>query len=191
MKLDALIGSWHDTRRLLAMMTAMALVLTLSVAVLAMQLIAKERTVVLVPPHLTSEMEVARHGVTEDYLRTWGLFIAHTIGNVTPGTVETARTVLEPMLAPAIYRGVIERMEAEIEKITRDRVVLRFEPKRVGVDVKAGRVWVEGHTEVDTIGEGSGRGLKTYVFLLENQGYAPLITGLQTYEGAARVEEDT
>lgn len=191
MRLDALIGSWHDTRRMLAMMTAMCAVLTLTVVVLSVQLFAKDRTVVLVPPHLTSEMEIARHGVTEDYLRTWGLFIAHTIGNVTPGTVETARTVLEPMLAPRIYRGVIERMEAEIEKITRDRVVLRFEPKRVGADVQSGRVWVEGHAEVDTIGEGSERGLKTYVFVLENDGYAPLITGLQTYDGAARVEEDT
>ena len=35
------------------------------------------------------------------------------------------------------------------------------------------------------------RATKTYEFVIRNDGYTPLITDLETYEGAARVKEDT
>lgn len=189
MRMEALIGSWHGTRRLLAVMAAIALGLTLAVAVLAMQLAGRERTVVLVPPVLAGELALSRSGVGEDFLKTWGLFVAQTVGNVTPGTVRMARATLEPLLAPAIHGAVVARLEAEIEKIETDRVTLSFAPRRVAADVATGRVWVEGYANVTTIGEGRERAVKTYEVMIENAGYRPLITDLRTYEGPARVEE--
>ena len=191
MNMSALIGSWHDTRRLLAIMTLIACVLTISLVMLAYMLVQKDRTVVLVPPRLASEMEISRQGVTEDYLKVWGQFIAHTIGNVTPGTVRRTREFLEPMLAPGIYSQVVARLETEIDKISIDQVTLRFEPRRVAVSVETGRVWVEGQSVVNTIGEGEARTTKTFEFVIMNDGYTPLITDLQTYEGVARLEEES
>ncbi len=191
MKMASLIGSWHDTRRLLAIMSCISCVLAVAVVFLVVMLIQKDRTVVLVPPRLATEMEISRQGVTEDYLKVWGHFIAHTIGNVTPGTVRRTRDFLEPMLAPNIYSQVVARLETEIQKISIDQVTLRFEPRRVAVSVKEGRVWVEGQAIVNTIGEGEARATKTYEFVIRNDGYTPLIIDLETYEGAARVKEDT
>lgn len=191
MRMEALIGSWHDTRRLLAIMSGIASVLAIAVVFLVVMLIQKDRTVVLVPPRLVTEMEISRQGVTEDYLKVWGHFIAHTIGNVTPGTVQRTREFLGPMLAPNIYSEVVARLEIEIAKISIDQVTLRFEPRRVAAAVKDGRVWVEGQSVVKTIGEGEARTTKTFEFVIRNDGYTPLIIDLETYEGAARVEEDT
>lgn len=186
MKLDALIGRFSDARRSFWIISVLAGLLGVSNLLVLMELSDKERVVVLIPPHLAGESEIESSRASEDYMKAWGHHIAMTIANVTPGTVRMARSTLEPLLAPGAYHDAIARLETEIDQVERDRVTSTFEPRRVGVSMDRGLVWIEGYQVVKSIGEGETRSTVTFEVFMSMDNYRPLITDIKSYEGVAR-----
>ena len=60
-------------------------------------LLQAERTVVLVPPILESQVNVARASASQEVKEAWGLFVTELLGNVTPTNAPVLRQTLEPL----------------------------------------------------------------------------------------------
>ena len=106
-------------------------------------LMSRDEIVVLVPPELSAEMEVAGSHADQDYTKAWGLHIATLIGNVTPGNGAFIKESVYPLLSPEVHDQVTTIIERQLDQLDRHRVALRFEPRRVVQ--KGKRVFVFGY----------------------------------------------
>ena len=59
-----------------------------------------ERSIILVPPTLTQEVEVTRTAASREFKESWGLFLAELLGNTTPANADFLKSAIEPLLAP-------------------------------------------------------------------------------------------
>jgi conjugal transfer pilus assembly protein TraE len=181
--------SFQGQQRLLFLAVALSGLLALAIAAMAWALLDKERVVVLVPPQLAEETAISADGASEDYLRSWGMFVADRIGNVTPANVQYTRAALEPLLAPAIYDEVIARLETEIEKVRRDRLSRSFEPHQVLLEPARNRVFVNGLMVTGTLVGAQTRTTVTIEIEMTVRGYRPRIAYITSYEGQPRTRE--
>lgn len=96
-----------------------------------MALLQAERTVVLVPPILEQQVNVAREAASQEVKEAWGLFVTELLGNVTPTNAPFLHQTLEPLLSPGLRREVAQVLEAQVAELRRDRVSVRFSPETI------------------------------------------------------------
>lgn len=183
MNMERFLDDWRQRRLVTIGLAGLCGVLGLSVAGLSWSLMTKERVTILVPPLLEADAEVRRDAASPDYLRAWGLYIAQSIGNVTPKSVEFVRQSIEPLLSSSIYADVIERIEQEVSKIKTDRLSISFEPHSVLIEPERSRVFVTGLRVAEDLVGGQERRSVTYEIGITMAAYRPLITDISTYPG--------
>jgi conjugal transfer pilus assembly protein TraE len=76
-----------------------------------------ERSIILVPPTLAKEVEVTRTAAFSEFEESWGLFLLELLGNTTSANADFLKTAIEPLLAPEIYRTVLDAMTDQIKAI--------------------------------------------------------------------------
>lgn len=166
--------------------------LALVVAVIAMSvaLLTKKDIVTIVPPTLAERAWVDSSSASLTYTESWALYVAQTLGNVTPGTSDMVRKSIEPLLDASIYQSVVNSIEKQVQDFRRDRVTLRFEPRKVvhergneEVFFVSGRSVMEGPT-----GEKKAED-RTYEIRIRMKNYQPKIIELSTYQGGPRTSD--
>ena len=190
MKLDVLFADWATTRAQNRWLFVAVAALSLALLLVTSLLLGRDRVVVLVPPELSAETEIASDRAGQDYTKAWGLHIATLIGNVTPGNGAFIKQAVYPLLAPAIHDEVTTIIERQLDQLERDRVSLRFEPRRVLQ--KGSRVFVFGYGVTSAIGGANeARVKRTYEIELEIERHRPVIRAMRTYEGEPRTDDPT
>ncbi|MDH3662407.1 MAG: type IV conjugative transfer system protein TraE [Alphaproteobacteria bacterium] len=188
MNFNAFMQDWSGTKALNRWLLGSVAALSLVVLMQTFALLGRDRVVVLVPPELSAEAEIARSQANHDYTKAWGLHIASLIGNVTPGNHQFIKDSVYPLLAPAIHAEVTTIIERQLDQLDRDRVSLRFEPRRVVQ--KDNRVFVFGYGVTTAVGSTAGeRKKRTYEVELEIERHRPVIRHLMTYEGEPRDDD--
>jgi len=183
------LETWRGVRAENRFHRIATVVLAGAVAVLGYGLLARQPVVVLVPPALKERVWVAERSAQEGYYKAWALHLAMLLGNVTPGNLPLIEEAIGPLLAPAIYEDVMRALHGQADEIRRNRITLRFEPRRVLAERSTGKVFVEGFAYSQAPGAPERRRLQTYEFVIAIEGYAPMIEHLDTYPGEARTEE--
>ena len=107
-------------------------------------LLQAERTVVLVPPILERQVNVARDSASQEVKEAWALFVTELVGNVTPTNAPFLRQTLEPLLSPGLRRALADSLDAQVEALRRDQVSVRFEPRSIHYDAARDRVLISG-----------------------------------------------
>ncbi|MBK5966436.1 conjugal transfer protein TraE [Thiocystis minor] len=152
-------------------------------------LLQAERTVILVPPILEQQVNVARESASQSVKEAWGLFVAELLGNATPTTAPFLRDTLEPLLSPAIRAEVTRRLAAQVEALRRDQVSVRFSPEIVRYDATGDLVRVQGKQIVSGPNASPVTRARTYEIRVAFRHYRPLITHLDAYENEKAREE--
>lgn len=147
-------------------------------------LLQAERTVVLVPPILESQVNVARASASQEVKEAWGLFITELLGNVTPTNAPFLRQTLEPLLSPALRQTVAGTLDDQVEALQRDRVSVRFAPELVQYEAASDRVRISGKQVITGPGADPVTRPRTYEIQVAFRHYRPLITHLDAYQDA-------
>jgi len=148
-----------------------------------------ERSIILVPPTLSKEVEVTRTSASSEFKESWGLFLAELLGNTTPANADFLKTAIEPLLAPDIYRSVLDAMTDQIKAIKMDRVAISFTPRHVDYESETNKVFVSG--ELSSQGPSSKPDLKprTYEFIIAIKNYRPRLEYIDVYPDAPKTLE--
>lgn len=181
--------TWREHVTWLRILLAASTVMLIANLVLAVALIRRESYVVLVPPDLDKRVTVARAKADQGYLESWGYYLATLLGNITPSTAEFIRARIEPLLDPGITRDVITVLEQQLDQIRRDRVTLRFEPKRTTFEPETAKVFVTGTSFVEAAAGTRDSQIRTYEFTIRMRNFGPLIDHLATYPGNPRTQD--
>lgn len=147
-----------------------------------------EQRIILSPMALNERVEILRNRASAQYKQAVGLSTALLLGNVTPGNVDFIKESLEPLLAAAIYRPVMEALSDQIRAIKLDNISIAFEPKEVLYERETDKVFVTG--QLTTQGPSSKPDIKTrtYELRIAIDDYRPRIAHIAVYAGAARTQ---
>lgn len=145
-----------------------------------------ERSIVLVPPTLTNEVNITRSKASGEYKEAWGLYLAELLGNVTPANADFLKQAIEPILAPSIYHMVLDAMNEQINAIKMDRVAIMFRPQQVLYEADTDKVFVFG--ELTSQGPNSRPDVRrrTYEFQISIKNYRPRLDYIDVYADEPR-----
>lgn len=189
MKLKERVSTWEWTKWENRFHRYALIGLTLTCLVLAFAIFRVERVVVLVPPYLEGQVSIAREHASKEVKETWALYVAELLGNVSPGTADELKKVLEPMLAPSIRRDVLAVLDAQIDEIQRENVSMRFTPRGFAYNEARNLVYVTGqHTTMGPAAKPVTRE-RTFEVGVAFQNYRPEYTHIVAYEGQPRTEQ--
>jgi conjugal transfer pilus assembly protein TraE len=188
-KLTQLLESWSlvQAENRLHRVVLVGLVITNGISALAA--LRTERTVVLVPPTLTQEVEITRNTASSELKESWGLYLAELLGNVTPATAEFITKALAPLLSTDIYRAVMDAMSEQINALKMDRIATSFKPREVSYEKETDKVFVSG--ELTTQGPNSKAETRhrTYEFVISTRNYRPRLDYIDVYPDEPRTVE--
>lgn len=183
------MSSWAGSRKLNTVFLICICNLTAANTVLVLLLAFNKEEIVLVPPHMNGEIRAAVNRTTESSARAWGLYFAGLLGNVTPDSLHFIKSALEPMVSPDVYQEVSSALAVQAEQIAEDHISMRFEPKIVQFEEKTKLVFITGRSIVKGPSGEEKRQDRTYEFKIDMNGYQPLLSWINTYEGGARTEK--
>lgn len=157
--------------------------------ILALLLSAKDTTVVLVPPNLGQQEDVSKRSASVGMIKTWALFAADLLGNVTPDSADFIKNGIGPILMPEIYQNTITAIERQAQEMKRDRVAQRFDSRQIQYEISTRKVFVTGYSTLTGPAGNEKRHTRTYEFMFSVSNYKPMIEHLETYMGDARTQE--
>ncbi len=84
MRLSDFLSTWegHEAENRFSRLIILGLLVVCVITSLAAW--RTERSIILVPPTLTKEVEVTRSAASSEFKESWGLFLAELLGNTTP-----------------------------------------------------------------------------------------------------------
>jgi conjugal transfer pilus assembly protein TraE len=189
MRLSDFLQTWdgHETENRFSRVIIIGLLVICVITSLAAW--RTERSIILVPPTLNQEVEVTRSAASSEFKESWGLFLAELLGNTTPANADFLKVAIEPLLAPDIYRTVLDAMTDQIKAIKMDRVAISFTPRHVDYEAETNKVYVSG--ELKSQGPSSKPDIKprTYEFIIAIKNYRPRLEFIDVYPDAPKTLE--
>lgn len=189
MKLKIMSRTW-ELSAALALWLAISnviLALLLFVAVTEMLSVKDKERIALVPPYLNEKMSVGWNSASENYYKSFGLYFATLVGNITPSNVDFVIDILSTFLAPEIYTSIKPKLIA----LSKDAVFREsggtsaFHSSHIDYEPETSKVFVMGTMTTASYAKTQPE-LKTVVYemAIHIKDGLPNITYLDSYEGA-------
>lgn len=184
MKLDDYLKSWKGS--LAENKYSRYIMLTMAIAnlTLAMFVLSKNQTVVLVPPELKRESTVAAKSADGGYKEAWATHVAMLLGNVTPRTAQFVSEQVGKIMGPAVYRTMMDGITAQAQRIQDDQLTIQFAPTQTFYLPEKDVVVVTGEYTIRGMQDSEERMLRTYEVGVDVSNYAVRVDSLEVYEGA-------
>lgn len=158
--------------------------------VLSFGLITKKPVVILVPPDLSQESEIAANNASAPVKKAWGLVVANLVGNVTPGNVEFVQRSLEGLLAPTLYNDLLKSLQDQALTIQEGQMSLSFVPESVTYQKSHNLVFVSGQSTKRGPFSEPVQEKRTYEFEIVVKNYRPYVLTWEAYAGNPRVKRN-
>lgn len=159
------------------------------IGLLVMKSLDQKVVVTMIPPNMTEEAQLHHDKAQKAIHKAWSLYVAESLGNVTPATSDFLRSTLDPLLDSSIRVEALVILDRQIDRIKRDQVSFSFEPREVQMDEDSGVVYVVGrHFTHEVVGD-STRVNRTFEMDWDFDNYMPKLVHIDTYEGAPRLKE--
>lgn len=166
------------------MMKMIAASMIMGNLILGYALVSKTQPITIVPPNLTETAWLDEKAASSSYMKAWALYIADSLGNANPASLDLLKKSIGPFLDASIYTKVMNAMDDQIDQIKRDRITLSFNPIGVVTDPLAvGTFYVSGNQTLEGI---TGKPVTTPVYYeisANVKGYRPIITFIEIKRG--------
>ena len=179
--------TWDGMRTELGFYRVVILALTCALLLTLVGWLRKENATTLGPPTVTEAMEVSRNKASGSYKKSWGLFTATLLGNLTPGNADFVLKSLEDLFAPETYGDLKRRLASDLDTLKKEQVTVSFEPQLVTYEPATDKVFVAGRSSLEGSGGKADRFTRTYEFCVRQQNGKPIVHRFRTYVGEPRV----
>lgn len=140
---------------------------------------------VLVPPVVDEKMVIGENSASQSYLKSFGLYVATLIGNITPSNASFIVDSISSFISPSIYPQIRKTILATAQSTTfKDAAMTtKFVPRQVIYEPDTDKVFVLGDSTVlSSVGAQSARSL-VYEMVIKIQDKKPVVYTLDAYEG--------
>jgi conjugal transfer pilus assembly protein TraE len=151
---------------------------------------SKDRVTVIVPPTLNEKAEISQRAASVGYKKSWGLYVAELLGNITPSNVEFVVESLSSMMTGDTYEKFRTTAALQVEKIKRDGMSVSFEPRSVQYERITDKVFVTGNSVVDAAGVKAPQTFtRVFEVMIDINNGVPTISYIDTYQGQPKTRE--
>lgn len=147
----------------------------------------KDSSVILIPPGLSEQSEIAKNKASEGYKKAWAMYVSTLIGNVTPENADFVQEAFSGMVTGEIRSLVTEQIAQELETLKQEKVTSNFELVRVTYEPETDKVFVTGRNRMIGAGGKSSTTEQTFEFKIDVKQYSPIITQMASYEGMPKL----
>ena len=176
----ARFSTLHQNNRVLRFAVVVLLLMVLG---LAFGLVFRTQIITIVPSNAMVKSTYTATSADESALTSWGLSLATLLGNVTPSNADFVSESIGHMLAPGIYKEVMDGIASQVMKIKTNQLTLKFDPADIKFDQRKTLVFVNGWlTTTDSHGT-EQREERTYELYFKVVNYQPVVVGLTSYVG--------
>jgi len=180
--LDRLKGDAKYSRIIIA-------ILLFVVAVLAVSLSNKSTTTVLLPPvKIDKEEWVTKNDASFGYKKSWALFAAELIGNVSPGNADFVLSQIQFLFSTGIYRDLVTILETQVKEIKQEQISTRFYAKSVEKHPETNKLFIVGDFETASTSGKTVKSQRTFEFEVEIKNGFPEITFFNAYQGIPQTQ---
>lgn len=164
---------------------------SLAVAVLITSILAfnQRERVVLVPPMVHEQLEVALSSANAEYHKSWGLYVATFVGNVNPGNSGFVVEGLKMAFAPELYSDMQQQILEQSEEMRLSGRSLRFFPDKVSYEKASGKTFVTGKQEMVSASGAIKEQEVVYEMQIKLRDGLPVVSSFDFYTGAPRTLE--
>jgi conjugal transfer pilus assembly protein TraE len=168
-----------------AVLLTVALASTASTVFLSAKIASQHERIVLTPPHVHERMEVAWNSASAEYYKSFGLYVAGLVGNITPKNVDFITDVLSGFLHSSIYADVRTKLKAMSEDpVFRDSGAYSyFMPEQIIYEPDTSKVFVVGNVMLGTAARQPRPEAIVYELMIRMENGRPIVYGLQSYPG--------
>jgi len=157
--------------------------LLISNVVLGIALSSKERTVVMVPPHLDQEAWVAKQEASMSMKESWATYVATMLGNVTPRSVNALGPMLGKIVHPGAYKEVMASIAALGKEVETEQLEIQFSPSGVFYVPSKDVVAVSGEFRMRSARGNEKKFVRTYLIGVGVRNYTPSVKSIEILEG--------
>ena len=144
-----------------------------------------DRQIQIVPPMINEKMTVSQRNADPAFKRSWGLFIANFIGNVTPSNVDFVNEQLSTYTSPLIFHDMKADLARQVVEIKNNNLTINFEATQVLYEPSSDKVFVLGKSITSgTIGKSPSES-RVIEIGIEMSAGKPIVNHLETYIGDA------
>lgn len=191
MKLNTLFKRWSGTIAISHYLAVSVLLLALAVVGLTIKLITVHERIALIPPNLNERAEVNWKSASANYMEAWGIFIAGSIGSITPQTATTVADAMGYYFDAAIYPAVRTQVLSIVNdpNYTHSGTINVFTPKVTQWEASTEKVFVQGilaTTAYKNTSQPIAQIPVTYEMVLKIHAGVPKVMKFDSYVGAPR-----
>lgn len=187
MKLKNFLQTWTMSTTVTLWMVASNTVLVVLLFITMNRAFSEKERIALVPPYLNERVSVGWNSASEGYYKSWGLYFATLIGNITPSNVDFLIDILSTFLDSEIYTSVRPKLIA----LSKDPIFMKsggasfFAPGHITYEPETTKVFVPGTMTMTSYGQGQPEQKNViYEFAIHIKDGMPKISYLDSYEGA-------
>lgn len=185
MKLGFMMKTWDLAQKFASGLLVANIALAMTAAMTAYIAMGNRERVVLVPPHLDEKVELTMNSATAEYQKSFGLYLANLLGNVTPDNLEFTARVLSRHLSPEVYTQVRRQLKlaGNDPSFRNSGAASWFRATRLDYEAATRRVFVLG--TLNTVAAGKSQPAQTkvvYEMRVEIQDGLPIVTQFDSYE---------
>lgn len=162
--------------------------LALVIALIGWQ--TKDKTTVIVPPTLSEKAEISQRAATVGYKKSWGLYVAELMGNITPSNVDFIVETLSSMMSGATHSKFRTMAAVEVDNIKRNGMSISFEPRSIQYERDTDKIFITGHSTVQAAGVATPQTYtRVFEVMVDIRNGTPSISHIDTYQGQAKTRD--
>lgn len=178
--------TWENSIRANVMLS-IACVITSSISLFsAYAALTSHERIVIVPPGITTKTSVGWADADATYYKSFGMFVATLIGNITPANVEFVSKSLSGFMDSSVYTDVRKKMIAlaASREFRETASATKFVPTAIAFEPDTHKVFVAGQMAVLTAQDTTKASDDlTYEMVIKISEGRPIVTAISSYPG--------
>lgn len=147
-------------------------------------LLRTREQVVLVPPGLTKQVRIGYAQADASYYKSWGLYVAEMVGNLTPGNAGFVADALGRLFSARDYGAVRAAVLSQGETMAQNSVVSFFKADAVIWEPQTSRIFVTGdRRQMSPTGTATSVETVTYQMRVSMSAGQPVLDHFSVYSG--------
>lgn len=189
MKMMRFVATWESSIRAVVILSVVLVLQGIALGIMSVKLYRHRERVVVMPPLALQEgrrMEIAWASANQEYSKSFGLYLATLIANITPENVTFVADSISTYFDSRIYSEV----RTKILSLAQDEVwatsaqASYFAPRQVIYEDATERVFVVGDITTTGYGKLSDKKPVIYEMIIRIRDGRPLVEHFTSYEGS-------
>jgi conjugal transfer pilus assembly protein TraE len=145
--------------------------------------------IVVVPPVINDQFEVAYDSANATYYESWALYVATFVGNINPANSTFVVEGLSRAFTPDLYTTMRQQILEQSEELRISGRSLRFYPDRVVFEKQSSKTFVTGKQEIVSANGAVKEQEVVYEMQIRIRDGIPMVGQFDFYPGAPRTVE--